>query len=132
VERIRAHPASVVASQVACVNHLEPVTTSIVRSRRRAGAHARRRAAMSTSVPVEDGFLTYRWVGGENYLGEARHGRARRRGRGATALDALMIVAVMADATRVLVGIEWTTVRGYPVGLSVATVAQVGRRGIES
>jgi PTH1 family peptidyl-tRNA hydrolase len=112
----RGPTRSVVASQVACINHLEPAR----RDRALAVALARTLVPGAVDiVPVEDGFLTYRWVGSENYLGE-RGWTSEGRGRGATALDALM-VAVMADATRVLVGIEWTTSDVYPTGLSVAT-----------
>jgi PTH1 family peptidyl-tRNA hydrolase len=112
----RGPSRSVVASQVACINHLEPAR----RDRALAVALARTLAPGAVDVvPVEDGFLTYRWIGGENYLGEPGW-TSDGRGRGATALDALMAVA-MADATRVLVGIEWTTSDVYPMGLSVAT-----------
>ena len=107
---------NVVASQLACVNHLEPVRLD------RALALALARTLVPGAVdviPVEDGFLTYEWIGGENYLGEAGWTLAAR-GRNATALDALMIV-VQPDSTQALVAFEWKLSEAYPVGLSVAT-----------
>jgi hypothetical protein len=107
---------SVVSSQVACVNHLEPARLD----RAVALAVARTLAPGAADVvSVDDGFLTYEWIGEQNYLAE-RGWDLDSRGRNATALDALMVVA-MPDARRVLVGIEWKLSETYPVGLSVAT-----------
>ena len=107
---------NVVSSQLACVNHLEP-------------ARLDRALALAVTghlvpgavevVPVDDGFLTYGWIGLENYLGE-RGWTQDGRGRNATALDALMIVT-LPDSSRVLVGMAWKLSEAYPVGLSVAT-----------
>lgn len=112
----RGPSRSAVASQVACVNHLEPARLD----RGLALALARNIVPGAVDVlPVEGGFLTYEWIGHENYLGE-RGWTTEGRGRNATALDALMVIA-LPDATRVLVGIEWKTSEIYPIGLSVAT-----------
>ncbi len=107
---------NVVSSQLACVNHLEPARLD----RPLALAVARTLVPGALDVvSVDDGFLTYEWIGQQNYLGE-RGWAPESRGRNATALDALMVVA-MPDARRVLVGIEWMLSEVYPVGLSVAT-----------
>lgn len=109
------------SSQVACVNHLEP---------------ARIDGAVSAMVfknlgldlvpeALEDGYVEYEWIGGENYLGE---GGPRVRGANVTSLDALMLGT--RGPRRVLIVIEWKYLETY--GVESVAVSHKGIDRIET
>lgn len=88
------------SSQVACVNHLEPARLDeqlAVALGRALGLDA------VAGIRIEGGFLTYEWIGTDNYLGEPRWGR---RGDRCTSLDALLPLR-LADGRTLIVAIEW-------------------------
>lgn len=88
------------SSQVACINHLEPA-----RLDERLAVAVGRALGLDAvgGVAIEDGFLTYEWIGERNYLGEPRWGG---RGDRCTSLDALLPLRLV-DGRVVGLAIEW-------------------------
>lgn len=95
------------SSQVACVNHLEPARLDETLA---AKLLANVDPALVQPLPVEDGgFVSYEWIGNENYLHEPG---ARTRGAQVTSLDALMC-GRHANGKTVLVALEWKYLESY-------------------
>jgi hypothetical protein len=99
---------SVISSQVACINHLEP-------------ARLNRELAMdivhkylpdvTDVLPIEGGFLAYEWVGARSYLNE-RGWSSSSRGRNVTSIDAVM-AARRENGAICLFVIEWKYTESY-------------------
>jgi hypothetical protein len=106
---------SVVSSQVACINHLEPARLH----RELALSIARKHLPDAIDVlPVEGGFLAYEWIGTRSYLNE-RGWSSSSRGRNVTSIDALM--AVRRDNGIIcLFVIEWKYTEHYASDRSLA------------
>lgn len=88
------------SSQVACVNHLEPLRLD---QRLAVGLGRDLGLDVVGGVPVDAGFLTYEWIGERNHLGEPRWGR---RGDRCTSLDAFVPLR-LAQGRVLVVAIEW-------------------------
>lgn len=99
------------SSQVACVNFLFPFMAQ-------PDALAQfLRPVFPTLVrvlPMEDEgrYVAFEWIGLQDYLGEARHGRRRTRGANATSADAA-ITFEHEDGRRHIVLIEWKYTESY-------------------
>ncbi|MGY5874310.1 MAG: hypothetical protein RTU30_01070 [Candidatus Thorarchaeota archaeon] len=93
------------SSQVACLNHLyflrqrKEVATAILRNVR---------PELIEAEVVDDGYVEFEVVGGQNYLGERSH----IRGAHATSVDAVM-VGKKRDGMNILVLIEWKYTEDY-------------------
>ncbi len=93
------------SSQIACLNHLfclrhsEAASSAILRN-----IHPE----IASSVIVDNGFVEFEAVGGQNYLGERSH----TRGANATSIDAIM-VGKKANGKNILVMIEWKYTEAY-------------------
>jgi len=99
-------------SQVCCVNFLFPFT-----SRPEALKHLLKavRPTVSAVLPIEPTgeFLTFEWIGMENYLRERMRPRAKRtRGANFTSADAAALIEHK-DGTREIVLIEWKYTESY-------------------
>ena len=100
-------PGHLLSSQVACVNHLyfarqrADVATAILKSVD---------DSIDSAVVVDDGFVEFEVIGGEDYLNE----RNRTRGANCTSVDAMM-VGRRAGGDRVLVLIEWKYTESYGI-----------------
>lgn len=103
---------SPISSQVACINHLEPVRRDPALAL--AVAEAVLPGAERVLAVEDGGFVAYEWIGESNYLGE----RGQARGANRTSLDALMFVEV--EGERSLVLIEWKYTESYRQGKSRA------------
>lgn len=80
-------------------------------------------------VDVEDaGPLAFEWIGGEDYLGEAR-GRPRYRGRFSTSADALLVVRRRAGG-RTCVLVEWKFTESYDVPVRFRGAGRTDRREV--
>ena len=109
-----------ISSQVACINHLEPVRLSSELALNLARKHV---ADAIEVLPIEGGFVAYEWVGECNYLNEFRWSPTSR-GRNVTSLDAVMAVKRESGMVCILV-IEWKYTECYDYGVSLA----VSKRG---
>jgi hypothetical protein len=111
---------SVISSQVACINHLEPARLN----RELALSIARKYLPDAIDVlPVEGGFLAYEWVGTRSYLNERRWS-SLSRGRNITSIDAVM--AVRRDSGMIcLFAFEWKYTEKYGSGRSLV----ISKRG---
>jgi hypothetical protein len=109
-------------SQVCCVNFLLPFAT---RSRALVAVLRPIFPAIHEMLPVEDGqYVTFEWIGQENYLGERvpRNGK-RTRGANSTSADA-MVMFERTDGKRQIVLIEWKYTESY--GGTSLRVAKTG------
>ena len=93
------------SSQIACINHLY-----FLRQRKDAATAVLRTVnpEIVEAVVMDDGFVEFEVIGGQNYLGEKSH----KRGANATSVDAVM-VGKKAEGKNVLVLIEWKYTEAY-------------------
>lgn len=93
------------SSQIACLNHLyfvrqrKDIATAILRNIR---------SEIEEAMVVDDGFVEFEVVGGQNYLGEKSH----TRGANTTSIDAVM-VGMKPNGKNILVMIEWKYTEDY-------------------
>jgi hypothetical protein len=114
-----------ISSQLACINHLEPVRLSSDLALNLARKHIPDAIAV---LPIDDCFLAYEWIGRCNYLNEWKWSPASR-GRNVTSLDAVMALK-RENGTICILVIEWKYTERYKYGLSLA-VSKRGTRRIE-
>jgi len=107
------HPSNHLCdSQVCCVNMLYPFARSAKALTRLMLLHFR---DMVRPVPMEERgrYLSFEWIGKENYLGEKVRGKERTRGANATSADAAFMYK-REDGSRAIVLIEWKYTEWYP------------------
>jgi hypothetical protein len=79
-------------------------------------------------VPVEDdSVVAFEWIGGVDYLGEAR-GRQRHRGRFVTSVDSLLVLNSPAGRTAILV--EWKFTESYDRPIAYVGAGGTDRRDV--
>jgi hypothetical protein len=79
-------------------------------------------------VPIEDdSVVAFEWIGGSDYLGEAR-GRQRHRGRFVTSVDALLVLNSSAGRTAILV--EWKFTESYKRPIAYVGAGGTDRRAV--
>lgn len=107
------HPSNHLCdSQVCCVNMLYPFARSAKALTRLMLLHFR---DMVRPVPMEEKgrYLSFEWIGKENYLREKVRGKERTRGANATSADAAFMYE-REDGSRAIVLIEWKYTEWYP------------------
>jgi len=93
------------SSQVACLNHLyfarqrKDVATAILKNVS---------DKIEVALTVDDGYVEFEAIGGENYLGERSH----TRGANCTSVDAIM-VGKKYDGLNILILVEWKYTEEY-------------------
>ncbi len=99
---------SPISSQVSCINHLEPARLDHTVALQLVRKHV---PDATEVLPIEDGFLSYEWVGTASYLGE-RGWSPQSRGKNITSVDALMAVK-RHDGSVLALLIEWKYTERY-------------------
>ena len=103
--------ANLCSSQICCVNFLYPFAT---RANALKALLLPLYPTLKHMLPIEgDYYVTFEWIGHENYLGERmRHSGTRTRGANFTSADAAVMFE-RNDGTRQIVLIEWKYTESY-------------------
>lgn len=109
------------SSQVACINHLEPVRGDVASATRL----VQNISAHFAAAPVDDGYVDYEWIGADSYLGEPG---GRTRGANITSLDAVMCGEHSGERT--LLAFEWKYLESY--GLESVATSKRGTDRVET